>query len=115
MMAKLEKRGDEVIKRLIIGPALRERREEMGISQAQAAKALGYKYGNFIGMIETGYGRFPIDKWKEYANYFGFPKHEFLKLVLSELYPDMIPYLDFHEPAASQKKRKVRKTGTEDA
>jgi transcriptional regulator with XRE-family HTH domain len=80
-----------------LGRFLRMRREELGLSQLQLARALGYKWGNFIGMIETGSAMFPFDRWDDFAKELQIPKHEFLRLVMSELFPKVLPYVQFIE------------------
>jgi transcriptional regulator with XRE-family HTH domain len=80
-----------------LGRFIRARREELGLSQLQLARALGYKWSNFIGMIETGSAMFPFDRWDDFAKELQLPKHEFLRLVLAELFPRVLPYVEFVE------------------
>lgn len=79
-----------------IGSVIKKRREELKMTQSELGKALGYRYGNFIGYLENGKTVFPLDKWEEYAEVLQIPKHEFLELIFSEKYPDMMEYLSFH-------------------
>ena len=79
-----------------IGEFIKKRREELKMTQSELGKALGYRYGNFIGYLENGKAVFPIEKWEEYANVLQTPKHDFLKIVFQEKFPTMIAYLDFH-------------------
>jgi len=83
-----------------IGEFIKKRREELKMTQSELGKALGYRYGNFIGYLENGRAVFPIEKWEEYAHVLRTPKHDFLKIVFQEKFPTMIAYLDFH-PARS--------------
>lgn len=73
------------------------------MTQTELGKALGYRYGNFIGYLENGRAVFPMEKWEEYAEVLQAPKHEFLEIVLREKYPGIIAYLDFH-PARTEMK-----------
>ena len=86
-------------RRLVIGPFIRRRREEIGMTQLQLGKALGHKYGNFVGMLEKGQSPFPAEHWKKYAEVLQVPYHRFLRLVIEELYPDMLEYLKFEPPS----------------
>lgn len=83
-----------------IGAFIKKRREELKLTQSELGKALGYRYGNFIGYLENGKAVFPIEKWEEYAEVLQTPKHDFLKIVVQEKFPTMTEYLDFH-PARS--------------
>jgi len=79
-----------------IGEFIKKRREELKMTQSELGKALGYRYGNFIGYLENGRAVFPIEKWEEYAEVLQTPKHDFLKIVFQEKFPAMLDYLDFH-------------------
>ena len=80
-----------------MGEFIRERREELGMTQREFGAELGYAYGNFIGMLETGQSRFPIDKWQRYAEVLEVPREEFLRRVFedNEDLRTMLPYLEF--------------------
>ena len=56
-----------------IGKMLRAYRDKTGLTQVDVAKDLGYKYGNFVGMLEGGNAVFPLakGKWLEYAKLIG--------------------------------------------
>ena len=77
---------------------IKERREELSISRDNLARMLGYKRPNMITMIENGKAGFPIDRWQIFAKALDVLKHDFLKLVLEEKYPGMLPYLRFVDP-----------------
>lgn len=79
-----------------IGDFIKKRREELKLTQADLGKALGYRYGNFVGYLENGKAVFPLDKWEEYASVLKVEKHHFLEIVLQDKYPSMSPYLHFH-------------------
>jgi len=79
-----------------IGTCIKKRREELKMTQSELGKALGYRYGNFIGYLENGRTVFPLDKWEEYADVLQMPKYEFLEIIFRERYPDMLKYMTFH-------------------
>jgi transcriptional regulator with XRE-family HTH domain len=95
-----------------VGQFIRENRERLGMTQAQLGKKLGYRYGNFITMLEGGNAGFPVDKWKKYAEALEVPEHEFLKVVLGAAYPDMMPYLTIHAPKGTGLDRESSKRTT---
>ncbi len=78
-----------------IGKMLRAYRDKTGLTQADVAKGLGYKYGNFIGMLEGGNAVFPLakGKWLEYAKLIGAEPTEFLLVALCDVHPEMEPFL----------------------
>jgi hypothetical protein len=80
-----------------IGRVIKERRTQLKLTQAGLGKLLGYRYGNFIAMIEAGNAPFPLERWEDYASALGLEKGAFLRLVLTTLYPNMSPYLCFVE------------------
>ncbi len=79
------------------------------MTQTELGKALGYRYGNFIGYLENGRAVFPMEKWEDYAEVLQAPKHEFLEIVLREKYPGILAYLDFH-PARKEMKTSPAKS-----
>ncbi len=91
----------------IIGDFIKKNRERLKLTQAELGKALGYRYGNFIGYLENGKAVFPLDKWEEYAEVLQVDKHAFLEIILREKYPSMMPYMSFH-PADEQHMQKPR-------
>ena len=94
-----------------LGRLIRMRRDELGLSQLELARALGYKWGNFIGMIETS-RHVPFERWDDFAKELQFPKHVFLRLVLTELFPKVLPYVEFVEGPAEKARggRKPRRS-----
>lgn len=91
----------------IIGDFIKKNRERLKLTQAELGKALGYRYGNFIGYLENGKAVFPLDKWEEYAEVLQVDKHAFLEIILRDKYPSMMPYMSFH-PAAEEHLQKPR-------
>lgn len=90
-----------------IGDFIKKNRERLKLTQAELGKALGYRYGNFIGYLENGKAVFPLDKWEEYAEVLQVNKHAFLEIILHEKYPSMLPYMSFH-PAEEQRMQEVQ-------
>lgn len=93
-----------------IGDFIKKRREELKLTQADLGKALGYRYGNFVGYLENGKAVFPLDKWEEYATVLQVAKHQFLSIVLQDKYPSMLPYLDFHVASQDEAEAPAGKT-----
>lgn len=83
---------------------IKRRREQLGLTQAQLGDRLGYRYGNFIAMIEGENSAFPLQGWINYADALDVPRQEFLNLVLSEIMPEAIPYITgFREPKEKER------------
>ena len=93
-----------------IGDCIKKRREELRLTQADLGKALGYRYGNFVGYLENGKAVFPLDKWEEYAAVLQIAKHQFLRIVLQDKFPSMLPYLDFHPASQDETEAPADKT-----
>jgi len=49
------------------GRWLKERREAAGLSQRQLAAKVGADYYTFISQLETGRGRIPPDRYRDWA------------------------------------------------
>jgi len=81
---------------LTVGQLIRQKREELKMTQSELGSALGYRYGNFIGYLENGKAVFPLEKWEEYADVLQVPKHLFLKVLLRERFPNMLHFISFH-------------------
>lgn len=92
-----------------IGQLIRTRREDLGLTQNDLGRLLGLKYGNFIGMLETGKAAFPMARVLDYAKALEVDPPDLLRVVFQEMFPDLIPYITFHAPAT--KAEKTRKTG----
>ena len=52
---------------MTIGNRIRARREELGLTQEELAKRLGYKTKTSITKIETGNNNFPLTKVSQFA------------------------------------------------
>jgi transcriptional regulator with XRE-family HTH domain len=90
------------------GKMIRKYREENQITQAELAKGIGYKYGNFVGMLEAGNSVFPLakGKWLDYAKAIGADPTEFLIAALCDVHPEMEPYLTPLLDSAKKRKKK---------
>jgi transcriptional regulator with XRE-family HTH domain len=72
------------------GRWLKERRERLGLSQRQLAERVGADYYTFISQLETGRGRIPPDRYKDWAKALNMRGHDFVREVLR--YYDPITY-----------------------
>ena len=61
---------------------LKELRERRGMSQRQLASKLGAEYYTFISQLETGRGRIPPDRYREWADALGVEPAEFVKTLM---------------------------------
>ena len=64
------------------GRWLKERREEAGLSQRQLAAKVGADYYTFISQLETGRGRIPPDRYRDWAEALGVPPRDFVRELL---------------------------------
>ena len=99
--------SEPVVKTQIVGPIIKDNRKKLALTQKELASKLGYKYGNFIGMLEKGQAIFPIERWEQFAKVLEIPPYEMLKAIFEERYPRMLYVLDFHE--STEKKGKTAK------
>jgi transcriptional regulator with XRE-family HTH domain len=72
------------------GVWLKELRERRGMSQRQLASKLGAEYYTFISQLETGRGRIPPDRYREWAEALGIEPAEFVKTLMQ--YYDPVTY-----------------------
>jgi len=82
----------KIVRETKVGNMIVQKREQLGLTQYEVGKKLGYKHGNYIGMLEKGQSYFPVEKWEAYANALGLDKKTFLRAVIEEAYPSMLPY-----------------------
>ena len=87
--------GGKIVRETKVGNMIVQKREQLGLTQYEVGQKLGYKHGNYIGMLEKGQSYFPVDKWQDYARVLQVKEAEFLKVVLEEVYPNMLPYFKF--------------------
>jgi transcriptional regulator with XRE-family HTH domain len=64
------------------GRWLRELRETAGLSQRELAARVNQDYYTFISQLETGRGRIPPDRYREWAAALGVPLKTFVKDLL---------------------------------
>jgi transcriptional regulator with XRE-family HTH domain len=69
---------------------LKELREKRGLSQRQLATLVGAEYYTFISQLETGRGRIPPDRYKQWAEALGVEPAEFVKTLMQ--YYDPVTY-----------------------
>jgi len=72
------------------GVWLKELRKRRGMSQRQLASKLGAEYYTFISQLETGRGRIPPDRYREWAEALGVEPAEFVKTLMQ--YYDPVTY-----------------------
>lgn len=72
------------------GAWLRDLREKQGLSQRQLAQRVGAEYYTFISQLETGRGRIPPDRYKDWAGALDVPADEFVRNLMK--YYDPITY-----------------------
>lgn len=64
------------------GRWLKEMRERAGLSQRQLAARVGADYYTFISQLETGRGRLPPDRYREWARALDVPEKVFVREIL---------------------------------
>jgi transcriptional regulator with XRE-family HTH domain len=64
------------------GRWLKEQRERAGLSQRQLADLVGAEYYTFISQLETGHGRIPPNRYRDWARALGLRPRSFVQEVL---------------------------------
>jgi transcriptional regulator with XRE-family HTH domain len=64
------------------GRWLRQQREEAGLSQRQLAERVGAEYYTFISQLETGRGRIPPDRYRQWASALNKDPREFVRQLM---------------------------------
>jgi len=64
------------------GRWLKELREKRGLSQRQLASLVGADYYTFISQLETGRGRIPPDRYRQWAQALGVEPSEFVRTLM---------------------------------
>src|SRR5262249_32695203 len=64
------------------GRWLRKRRESVGLSQRELAERVGAEYYTFISQLETGRGRIPPDRYKQWATALQMHERDFVRNVM---------------------------------
>lgn len=79
---------------------LKELRERRGLSQRQLAKLVGAEYYTFISQLETGRGRIPPDRYREWAAALQIDPAELVRTMMK--YYDPVTYEILFETTAPQ-------------
>ena len=87
------------------GRWLKERREQAGLYQRQLAERVGVDYYTFISQLETGQGRIPPDRYREWARALEMNAREFVREILR--FYDPITY-DLLFPAETKPEQAVK-------
>lgn len=64
------------------GRWLKEAREAAGLSQRQLAAKVGADYYTFISQLETGRGRIPPDRYRDWAQALNVPERTFVRELM---------------------------------
>lgn len=64
------------------GRLLKELREARGLSQRQLAILVGAEYYTFISQLETGRGRIPPDRYRNWAEALGLDPKDFVRSLM---------------------------------
>src|ERR1700722_10900760 len=72
------------------GAWLRELRENCALSQRDLARLVGAEYYTFISQLETGRGRVPPDRYRDWARALNIDARAFVRQLLS--YYDPVTY-----------------------
>ena len=72
-MAELRREAGQWLKRL---------REAKGVSQRDLAETVGIEYYTFISQVESGRGRIPPDRFRDWAKALGVPAREFVTKLM---------------------------------
>ena len=67
-----------------LGEFLKVRRQQVGLSQEEAALRLGYSERHFISRMENGRVSLPLKKIREFAELYEIPLHDLIEAVIDE-------------------------------
>ena len=92
MYTHAQRRSDPEVQELRhrAGLWLKELREKRGLSQRQLADLVGAEYYTFISQLETGRGRIPPARYREWAEALGVAPAEFVRTLMK--YYDPLTY-----------------------
>lgn len=84
MYTHAQLRSDPAVQELrrSAGLWLKELRERRGLSQRQLAKMVGAEYYTFVSQLETGRGRIPPDRYRQWAEALGVAPAEFVRTLM---------------------------------
>ena len=85
MYGNPQKRSDSATQELRreAGRYIRELREARGLSQRELADLVGLDYYTFVSQLESGRGRVPPDRYRDWANALGVEPYVFVKRLLA--------------------------------
>lgn len=109
MYSHPQKRSDMQVQELRkeAGRWLRELREAAGLTQRELAEKVGTEYYTFISQLETGRGRMPPDRYREWAAAFGVPVRDFVRKLM-RFYDPVTYEILFEEEAGLEDPRNPR-------
>jgi transcriptional regulator with XRE-family HTH domain len=92
MYSNPQKLADEDVAELRreAGQWLKQLREAKGLSQRDLAEEVGIEYYTFISQVESGRGRIPPDRFRDWAIALGVPAREFVTKLMR--YYDPVTY-----------------------
>jgi transcriptional regulator with XRE-family HTH domain len=92
MYTHAQHRSDPEVQELrrTAGHWLKELRENRGLSQRQFAALVGAEHYTFISQLETGRGRIPPDRYRQWAIALGVDPAEFVRNLMK--YYDPVTY-----------------------
>src|ERR1019366_1335727 len=92
MYTNAQHRSDPEVQELrrMAGLWLKELREKRGLSQRQLANLVGAEYYTFISQLETGRGRIPPDRYRQWAAALNIESSEFVRTLMK--YYDPVTY-----------------------
>jgi len=79
------------------GHWLKQLREGKGLSQRDLAEKVGVEYYTFISQVESGRGRIPPDRYRDWATALGVPARDFVVKLMR--YYDPVTYRILFEKA----------------
>lgn len=71
------------VARMAPAQIVKERREQLALSQGELAAKLGYANANFVSMVEMGWSRVPLDKVGALARLLRLPEVWLMERVLA--------------------------------
>lgn len=92
MYTHAQHRSDPEVQELrrLAGHWLKELREKRGLSQRQFATIVGAEHYTFISQLETGRGRIPPDRYRQWAAALGVEPAVFVRTLMK--YYDPVTY-----------------------
>lgn len=89
MTAKLSINLDDPEKNaLVVGQILKFSREALGLSLRDMKTPLGYRYANFISMVENGHSKIPLVRISDFCRAYGL-EGDFAAVIVKYQYEDI--------------------------